>query len=154
VVALTIFLSLVGGFVGGFVAWFCSNYFGRPLIKFFDLRTEAHTFLYYYANIKFDQPSHARNVDDAVKCFRWLASRLDAMRASNLRAMLLLFRFLRFDLASAATGLTGLSHNLVPEGEDNATRFRVQAQRALRLPVDPKDQGRVDLLERLTDQPI
>ena len=151
---MTIIVSFLGGIVGGFIAWFCSNYFGRPLMQFLDLRTEAHTFLYYYTNIKFDRPPHFRNVDDAVKCFRWLASRLDALRASSLRAMLLLFRLFKFDLANAASGLIGLSNNLVPDREGDATRFRVQTQRALRLPVDPKDQETVDLLERLTDQQI
>jgi hypothetical protein len=151
---ITITVSLLSGFVGGFIAWFCSNYLGRPLIRFLDLRAEAHTFLYYYANIKFDRPPHSRNVEDAQKCFRWLASRLDALRTSSLRLILFLLRLRGYDLESAATGLTGLSNTLAPDCEDDATSFRVQAQRALRLPVDPEDQEMVDLRQRLKGVPI
>jgi hypothetical protein len=146
---VTMVVSLLGGFVGGFVAWFCSNYLGRPLVKLLELRSETHTFLYYYANIKFDRPPHYRNVEDAQKCFRWLGSRLDALRTSSLRPVLFLFCLFKYNLEGAANGLTGLSNALAPDREGEATDFRVQAQRALRLPVDPEDQKMVDTRQRL-----
>jgi hypothetical protein len=151
---MTILVSSISGFVGGFVAWFCSNFFGRPIVKFLELRSEAHRFLYYYANINFDRPPNSRNADDAQKCFRSLGARLDALRTSSPRPIRRLFVWLGYNLESAATGLTGLSNTLASGSEEAATKFRVQAQRALGLPVDPEDQETVDRAARLAGQLI
>ena len=151
---MTIILSalsgFVSGFIGGFVAWFCSNVFGRRIVELWDLRIEAHRFLYYYANVKFDRPPDARNADDAQKCFRWLGARLDALRTSSPRVVIQLFVWWGYNLEGAATGLTGLSNTIAPGREEAATGFRVQAQRALQLPVNPDEQEAVDRAERLT----
>ena len=63
---MSIILSLSSGFFGGFVAWVCSNYFGRPLVEFWNIRSEAQKLLYYYANIKFRCPQHYRNNETTV----------------------------------------------------------------------------------------
>jgi hypothetical protein len=151
---MTLLLSSISGFVGGCVAWFCSNFLGRPIVEPWNLRSEAHRFLYYYANINFDRPPNSRNADDAQKCFRSLAARVDALRTSTPRLMLRLAARRGYNLQSAVTGLTGLSNTLARGREDEATSFRVQAQRALRLPVHLKDQEWVDLKERLAGKPI
>jgi hypothetical protein len=122
-------------------------------LELWDLRSESHRFLYYYANIalrEFGGPSKLthRNV------FGGLAARLDALRTSTPRPILRLFAWRGYNLQNAATGLTGLSNMLAPGREGEATSFRVQAQRALRLPVDLKDQERVDLRERLAGKPL
>lgn len=140
----TIILSLFAGFVGGLIAWFFSNYVGRPLVRFYELRSETHTFLFYFANIKFDRPPNSRNADDASRCFRWLASRLDALRTSTIRPVLFLLIWRNYNLAGAAIGLTGLSNSLAPGREAEATNFRVKVQQAFKLPVDPEDQQEVD----------
>ncbi|MGA8761039.1 MAG: hypothetical protein WB611_32845 [Stellaceae bacterium] len=141
---MAVTVSLAAGFIGGLVAWFFSNYVGRPLVHFYELRSETHTFLFYYANIKFDRPPNSSNAEDASRCFRWLASRLDALRSSTLRPVLCFLKWRRYNLDAGAYGLTGLSNTLAADREGDAAKFRVQAQLALKLPVDPGDQQRVD----------
>lgn len=148
---MTIILSLLGGFSGGLVAWFCSNYLGRPLIQFWELRSEAHTFLYYYANMKFDRPPHSRNAEDAQNCFRWLGVRVDTLRTSSLRLIMILLGLLGYNLEIAATSLIGLSNTLASGHEQDTTNFRVQAQQALQLPIDPEDQETFDRWQRIKD---
>jgi hypothetical protein len=143
-------LNLATGFCGGVAAWFVTNFFGGPVLEFRKLRSEAQRFLYYYANISFERPPPSRDVEEARKCFRSLGARLDALLASSPRPILFGFRLRKYDLKIAANGLTGLSNSLTPEREEQARCFRVQAQRALRLPVAPEDQSAVDLVRRLT----
>src|SRR5262249_53821246 len=58
-----------------------------------------------------------------------------------------------YDLHEGARGLIGLSNELGRD-DQSATRFRVQAQKALRLPVDQGKQEQVDREQRLKDVPI
>ena len=61
--------------------------------------------------------------------------------------MLINLHMRNYNLRSAALGLIELSNSLGARDSD-AVRFRVQAQRALRLPIDPTERDKVDLENR------
>src|SRR5260221_7066762 len=43
--------ALAMGFVGGAVAWFATNFWGKPISKFLDLRLQAQETILFHANI-------------------------------------------------------------------------------------------------------
>ena len=43
--------SLLAGFLGGAVAWFATNYWGRPISKFHELRLQAQETILFHANV-------------------------------------------------------------------------------------------------------
>jgi hypothetical protein len=141
----TILISSTSGFVGGVAAWFCGNYLGRPIIQFWNLRSETRRSLYYYANINPYPPLNPRDVAEAQESIRWLAARFDAMRTSSPTLILKAFAWQGYDLAGAALGLTGLSNTLGTESD--AVLFLVQAERALKLPSNPEDELYFDDME-------
>jgi hypothetical protein len=144
-------MGFVGGVVGGVVAWFATNYWGRALLRFWDLRLEAHEAMFFYANINADRPVTPANLARAGEGslrFRTLGAKIDGLR-TVLPAPLSWYLHKRsYDLRQGALGLIGLS-NWLGADDHKATRSRVQAQRALRLPVDLQEQEQVDREQRL-----
>src|SRR6266851_33952 len=43
--------TLVSGFIGGALAWFATNFWGRPISKFLDLRLQAQETILFHANV-------------------------------------------------------------------------------------------------------
>lgn len=136
------------GVIGGIAAWFATNYWGRTLSRFWDLRLEAHETIFFYANISADNHTSSANANDGRVRLRKLGAKIDALRAVLPALLRWYLRVRHYDLHSAALGLTGLSNSLGTR-DSHAVRFRVQAQRALRLPIDPTEQERVEREERL-----
>jgi hypothetical protein len=130
--------STITGLVGGFFAWFATNYWGRSLLRFWDLRLEAHETMFLYANVSAERPSPARAESGSVH-LRQLGAKIDALRAALPGPLSWYLRRRHYDLHQAALGLVGLSNSLGARDGD-AMRFRVQAQRGLRLPTDPAEQ--------------
>jgi hypothetical protein len=148
---MNILISVFCGFAAGLTAWFCSNYFGKSLIAFWDLRLEAHKVLYYYANIDSSGPLNSSDLNEAQTCLRWLAARADSLQTESPWLILKMLSCRGYDLSAAAWGLTNLSNKLT--AVDNAL-FRVQAQRALKLPRDSNDEEYSDVVERLKGVPL
>ena len=48
---LIVLANLAAGFVGGAVAWFATNFWGKPISKFLDLRLQAQEAILFHANI-------------------------------------------------------------------------------------------------------
>src|SRR5882724_5832130 len=48
---LIVVANLAAGFVGGAVAWFATNFWGKPISKFLDLRLQAQEAILFHANI-------------------------------------------------------------------------------------------------------
>ncbi|MGC1861057.1 MAG: hypothetical protein WA733_08015 [Methylocystis sp.] len=140
--------STVFGFIGGVVSWFAINYWGRTLSRFWDLRLEAHETIFFYSNISADHQASSANANDGRVQLRKLGAKIDALRAVLPAPLRWCLRACHYDLRSAAQGLTGLSNSLGAR-ESDVIRFRVQAQRALCLPIDPIEQERVDREKRL-----
>ncbi len=141
-------LGFIGGIVSGIVSWFATNYWGRTLSRFWDLRLEAHETIFFYSNISADHQMSLANADDGRVQLRKLGAKIDALRAALPTPLGWYLRARDYDLRLAALGLTGLSNSLGAR-ESDVVRFRVQAQRALCLPIDPKEKERVDREKRL-----
>jgi hypothetical protein len=146
-------LSSALGFVGGIIGWFATNYWGRSLLRFWDLRLEAHETIYLYANVSADRPADLARTREGSAHHRELGAKIDALRAVLPAALSWYLRARRYDLRLAAQGLTGLSNSLgVNDGD--MVRFRVQAQKSLRLRSDPEDRERVEREQRLDGVPL
>jgi hypothetical protein len=72
----------------------------------------------------------------------------------RLRLVLFFLKWRRYSLEDAASGLTGLSNTLTLDREGDAVEFRVQVQRALKLPIKAEDQQRVDDQLLLKNMPL
>jgi len=136
------------GFAGGIVGWFATNYWGRTLLRFWDLRLEAHETMFIYANVFVDHPGSLARAEDGSVRLRQLGAKIDALRVVLTGPLYLYLHMRNYDLRSAALGLTGLSNSLGARDGD-AVRFRLQAQRALRLPIDLTERDQVELENRL-----
>jgi hypothetical protein len=136
------------GFVGGLLGWFATNYFGRTLLRFWDLRLEAHETMFLYADVSADRPASLARAEDGSARLRQLGAKIDALRVALPRPLCLFLHMRNYNLRSAALGLIGLSNSLGARDTD-AVGFRVQAQRALRLPIDPTERDQVELENRL-----
>jgi hypothetical protein len=140
-------LSSVLGFVGGIFAWFATNYWGRSLLRFWDLRLEAHETMYLYANVYANRPDLARAQEGSAH-LRKLGAKIDGLRAVLPPPLPWYLRVRGYDLHLAAEGLTRLSNSLGLNDGD-MVRFRVQAQKNLCLPIDPEERERVEREQRL-----
>ncbi len=136
------------GFVGGIVAWFATNYWGRALLRFWDLRHEAHKTMFIYANVSADHPGSFARAGEGSDRLRQLGAKIDAIRAILPTPLRWYLHMRKYDLRMAASGLAGLSNSLGARDSD-AVWFRVQAQRGLRLPIDPTEQEQVERKKRL-----
>ena len=146
-------ISTVLGFIGGVIAWFATNYLGRALLKFWDLRLEAHEAMFLFSDVRADSIRSLGRANEGSLRFRELGAKIEGLR-SVLPAPLRWYLHKRsYDLHEGARGLIGLS-NALGRDDDSATRSRVQAQRALRLPVDPQEQEQVDRERRLENAGI
>jgi hypothetical protein len=143
-----IIASTAFGLIGGIASWFAVNYWGRTLSRFWDLRLEAHETVFFYADIFADHQASSANANDGRVRLRKLGAKIDALRAVLPAPLRWYLRVRHYDLHSAALGLTGLSNSLGASDSDTV-RFRVQAQRALCLPIDPTEQERVEREKRL-----
>jgi hypothetical protein len=141
-------LSSVLGFVGGIFAWFATNYWGRTLLRFWDLRLEAHETMYLYANVR---PVDLTRLQEGSAHLRKLGAKIDGLGVVLPSALSWYLRVRRYDLRLAAQGLTGLSNSL---GASDEVRFRVQVQRNLRLPVASEEREKVEREQRLDGVPL
>jgi hypothetical protein len=145
-------ISTILAFISAFIGWFAANYWGRALKKFWDLRLEAHEAMFLFSNVRADSKSPARANEGSLR-LRDLGAKIDGIRAVLPAPLSWCLRKRSYDLHEGARGLVGLS-NTLGRDDQSATRFRVQAQRALRLPVDPQEQEQVDRERRLENAGI
>ena len=150
-------MTTIQGFVGGAIAavitWFVTNYWGRALLRFWDLRLEAHEAMFLYANVRADHPADLGRAKEGSLLFRTLGAKIDGLRAVLPVPVSSYLQMRGYDLHGGALALIRLSNAL--GADDNiATRSRVQAQRALHLPVDPQEQEEVNREQRLKDVSI
>jgi hypothetical protein len=126
--------GFIGGAIAGGISWFGTNYYGRNLKRLWDLRLEIQTAL--------RTPDNRARLSD-------LASQLYGLQA----VMPSLFmRFLRCDLRSAVGALESFSELRSNEGEYQIAERRVQVQKCLHLPIDPKDREMFERVRRAFGQ--
>ena len=92
------------GFVGGIVGWFATNYWGRTLLRFWDLRLEAHETMFVYANVSTDHPGSLARAEDGSIRLRRLGAKIDAIRTVLPTPLYWYLRMRKYDLHFAALG--------------------------------------------------
>ncbi len=127
--------SLLAGFLGGAVAWFATNYWGRPISKFHELRLQAQETILFHANVGPFLADAAR-APKASEDLRRIAAQIGGITATSSPMILRLLRNRGYDLPGATEHLIVLSNTLTDPYGGNPSH-REMAQRALRLPVVP-----------------
>jgi hypothetical protein len=127
--------SLAAGFLGGALAWFATNFWGRPISRFLDLRLQAQETILFHANIG-PYLADADRMPKASEELRRIAAQIGGITATSSPLILRLLRHRGYDLVAATEHLIGLSNTLsAPLGANLDHRERTQ--KALRLPIIP-----------------
>jgi hypothetical protein len=128
--------TVMAGFLGGAAAWFATNFWGRPVARFLELRQQAQETILFHANIG-PYLADAERLPRASDDLRRIAAQIGGIAATSPPAILWLLRRRGYDLPAAAENLIGLSNTLAePYGAEHPPH-REMTQRALRLPVMP-----------------
>src|SRR5216684_3347526 len=127
--------SLLAGFLGGAVARFPTNYWGRPISKFLELRLQAQETILFRANVGPFLADAAR-APKASEDLRRIAAQIGGITATSSPMILRLLRNRGYDLPGATEHLIGLSNTLTEPYGTNPSH-REMAQKALRLPIVP-----------------
>src|SRR5438094_323461 len=108
---LSIFGGLAAGFVGGAIAWFATNFWGKPISKFLDLRLQAQEAILFHANIG-PYLADAERVPRASEDLRRVAAQIGGIMATSSPTVLWVLQRRGYDLATATEHLIGLSNTL------------------------------------------
>jgi hypothetical protein len=103
--------SLAAGFLGGALAWFATNFWGRPISKFLDLRLQAQETILFHANIG-PYLADADRMPKASEDLRRIAAQIGGITATSSPLILRLLRHRRYDLVAATEHLIGPSNTL------------------------------------------
>jgi hypothetical protein len=125
-------VAMLTAFVTAIITWFGTNYYGRNLLRFWDLRLEAHKSIFVSASSEIYK----------------LAIEIEGLRVILPKPVLCYLHIRGYELHGASQALVELSGSL-RRNDGQGTRFRVKAQEYLKLPVDPNDQGVADAYRRL-----
>jgi hypothetical protein len=123
-------VSNLGPIAAAFVGWIVFNAIGKPLLRFFDLRTEVRRTMILYDNVRArwrEADSTVDNIDDATPDnfdrlqeaetqYRDLASQVRAF-ADTQSPTCVVLRWFGFDIRRASSGLIGLSNTLNAYGK-------------------------------------
>jgi hypothetical protein len=123
------------------VTWAVTNFFAKPLLRFFELREKTHEALFFYANVG---GSDSNGFEEAVRELRRLASQLSALDISlkTVREMRPASWWLRrrgYNIENASQSLTGFSNTLDSRKGERAIN-RDKLEKALLLPLSYTDE--------------
>ena len=109
---LAIFLSVAAGVAG----WFGTHFIGRPIVKFYEIRSASIEAMHFTASARFLDPTkHGERIEIARTELRRCASRLVALQHDASPSTARYLRWRGYDIDLAAKGLTGLSNSIIPE---------------------------------------
>ena len=102
--------SVLLGFAGGVAAWFLTNFYGRPLTRFFELRDQAHEEIVFTNNL--GPMVDPQRLNKGAEVVRRIASRMHAVDGAlpQLLRRVLLWR--GYNTTAAARGLIGYANSL------------------------------------------
>jgi hypothetical protein len=124
--------TLLTGFLGGIAAWFLTDYFAKPLRRFFDLRREVNRCLVYYGNLQARfkltdddtvseqtdiSPEEDARLTEAEKAFRNLGAEMRAFANGDRLAYLIVRRGLGYDADQIASALIAYSNYVSTYGQ-------------------------------------
>jgi hypothetical protein len=132
--------NLAAGFVGGAVAWFATNFWGKPISKFLDLRLQAQEIILFHANIG-PYLADAERTPKASDDLRRIAAQIGGITATSSPLILWVLQQRGYNLPAATEELIGLSNTLAEPFGANLSH-RENAQKALRLPIVPRSSAK------------
>jgi hypothetical protein len=126
-------VSNIGPIAVAFFSWIVFNAIGKPLLRFFDLRTEVRRVMVLYDNVSARwreagtlavavddmTPDNFDRLQEAENQYRDLASQVRAF-ADTQSPTCIVLRWLGFDLRKASSGLIGLSNTVNTYGKSRA----------------------------------
>jgi hypothetical protein len=126
-------VSNLGPIAIALFSWVVFNTIGKPLLRFFDLRTEVRRVMILYDNVRARwreagtaattdhdmTPDNFDRLQEAENQYRDLASQIRAFADTQAPTCLVL-RWCGFDLRKASSGLMGLSNTLNTYGKGRA----------------------------------
>jgi hypothetical protein len=128
-------VSNLGPIAVALFSWIVFNTIGKPLLKFFDLRTEVRRAMILYDNVRARwrdagdvavtvavddlTPDNIERLEEAENQYRDLASQVRAF-ADTQSPTCIVLRWFGFDLRKASSGLMGLSNTLNTYGKGRA----------------------------------
>ena len=141
--------SNLGPVAVALISWIVFNTIGKPLLKFFDLRTEVRRTMILYDNVRArwrernnvrvsavgDEdmtPDNFERLQEAENQYRDLASQGRAFAVTQAPTCTIL-RWFGFDVRKASSGLIGLSNTINTYGKTRAVQKQTINQ-ALRFP--------------------
>ena len=142
-------ISNLGPIAAALISWIVFNTIGKPLLRFFDLRTEVRRTMILYDNVRArwrerdndrvlalgDEemtPDNLERLQEAENQYRDLASQVRAF-ADTQSPTCAILRWIGFDMRKASSGLIGLSNALNTYGKTRA--FQKQTiNEALKFP--------------------
>jgi hypothetical protein len=142
-------ISNLGPIAAALISWIVFNTIGKPLLRFFDLRTEVRRTMILYENITARRrergdtrvsalgnedmtPDNFERLQEAENQYRDLASQVRAF-ADTQSPTCAILRWFGFDVCKASSGLIGLSNTLNTYGKTRA--FQKQTiNEALKFP--------------------
>jgi hypothetical protein len=141
-------ISNFGPIAVALISWIIFNTIGKPLLRFFDLRTEVRRTMILYDNVRArwrergnfhvsavsgdTTPDNFERLLEAENQYRDLASQVRAF-ADTQSPTCVVLRWLGFDVRKASSGLIGLSNTLNTYGKTRA--FQKQTiNEALKFP--------------------
>jgi hypothetical protein len=126
-------MSYLGPIIVALLGWIAFNMIGKPLLRFFDLRTEVRRVMVLYESIcarwreanvlasadKDATPTNFEILREAERQYRDLASQVRAFADTQVPTCILL-RWCGFDIRKGASGLLGLSNTINTYGKSRA----------------------------------
>jgi hypothetical protein len=128
--------TVAAGFLGGAAAWFATNFWGRPIAKFLELRLQAQETILFHANIG-PYLADTERLPKASDDLRRIAAQIGGITATSSPVILWLLRRRGYDLPAATEHLIGLSNTLTEPYGAPLPSHREMTQRPLRLPIVP-----------------
>jgi hypothetical protein len=142
-------ISNLGTIAVALISWIVFNTIGKPLLRFFDLRTEVRRAMILYDNVRArwserdivrfsgidDEdmtPDNFERLQDAENQYRDLASQIRAF-ADTQSPTCTVLRWIGFDARKASSGLIGLSNTINTYGKTRAFHKQTINQ-ALKFP--------------------
>ena len=139
--------SNFGPIVVALFSWIVFNLIGKPLLHFFDLRTEARRIMVLYDNVAARwkeshhatvavnedmTPSNFERLQAAESQYREMASQIRAFADTQAPTCMLL-RWFGFEARKASSGLLGLSNTVNTYGKGRASH-KEMTNEALKFP--------------------
>jgi hypothetical protein len=129
-------ISSLGPIAVALISWIVFNTVGKPLLRFFDLRTEVRRTMILYDNVRArwrerdnfqvsvasdddKTPDNFERLQEAENQYRDLASQVRAF-ADTQSPTCVVLRWLGFDVRKASSGLIGLSNTINTYGKTRA----------------------------------